>query len=111
MPKGALTLETNAFWRYQRLADSISEHNDTFTPNDLKTNNACVNIMKLFEEMGADPAYGSIAANVQSRTLWQSLYDQQAGTAQFSFYLGDELHAGGSYTERRSDYLRFALKA
>jgi hypothetical protein len=61
--------------------------------------------------MSADPAYGSIAANVQSRTLWHSLYDQQAGTAEFSFYLGEEVHADGTRTEHRSDYLRFALEA
>ncbi len=111
MPKGALTLETNAFWRYQTLVDRISEHTDPFTLEDLKTNNACVNIMKLFEEMSSDPAYGSIAANEQSRTLWHSLYDQQAGTAEFCFYLGEKAHADGTLTEHRSDYLRFALEA
>jgi hypothetical protein len=67
--------------------------------------------MKLFEEMSADPAYGSIAANVQSRTLWHSLYDLQAGSAEFSFYLGENVHADGTRTEHRSDYLRFALEA
>ena len=104
-----LKRETNAFWRYQKLGDRISEHNDLFTPNDLKSNNACVNIMKLFEEMGVDPAHGSIAANVQSRTLWHSLYDQQAGTAEFSFYLSDTVGADGTRTDHRSDYLTFKL--
>lgn len=96
MPKGALTLETNAFWRYQTLADRISEHDDLFTPYKLRANNACVNILKLFEETSADRAYGSIAANVQSRTLCHSLYDQQAGTAEVSFYLGAKIHAEGT---------------
>ena len=111
MPQGALTLETNAFWRFQTLTDRISKQKDLFTPDDLKTNNGCVNIMRLFEEMGADPAFASIAANVQSRTLWHSLYDQQAGTVEFSFYLDDIVHADGTHTERRSDYLRFGLEA
>jgi hypothetical protein len=110
MPQGVLTLETNAFWRYQTLTDRISEHRDLFTPADLKANNACVNIMGLLEKIGADPTYGSIAANVQARTSWHSLYDQQAGTVEFSFYLGENIHADGTRTERRSDYLTFALE-
>ncbi len=110
MPKGALTLETNAFWRYLTLTDRISKQQDLFTPGDLKANNASVNIMRLFEQMGADPAYGSIAANVQSRTLWHSLYDQQAGTVEFSFHLGDKVDDSGNHTEQRSDYLAFALE-
>ena len=110
MPQGALTLETNAFWRYQTLTDRISKQNDLFAPDDLKANNACVNIMRLFEEMEADPAYGSIATNVQARTLWHSLYDQQGGTVEFSFYLNEKVHADGAHTERRSDYLSFALE-
>ncbi len=111
MPQGPLTLETNAFWRYQTLTDRISKHEGLFTPDDLKANNACVNIMRLLDEIGADPTFGSIAANVQARTLWHSLYDQQAGTVEFSFYLGEKVHADGTRTERRSDYLAFALKA
>jgi hypothetical protein len=110
MAQGPLTLETNAFWSYQTLVDRISKHRGLFTPEELKANNDCVNIMRLFEEMGADPAYGSIAANVQARTLWHSLYDQQAGTVQFSFYLGEEARADGAHVERRSEYLTFALE-
>jgi hypothetical protein len=110
MPGGELTLETNAFWRYQQLADSISNHEGRFTAEDLKSNNACVNVMKLFEEMGSDPALASIAASVQARTLWHSLYDQGAGSVEFSFYLGEEIGAGGIPVERRSDYIKFELK-
>ncbi len=51
----------------------------------------------------------SAAADVQSWTLWHSLYDQQAKTVEFSFYLGDVVHSDGSRTERRSDYLKFVL--
>lgn len=111
MPSGELTLETNAFWRYQTLAARISEHEGYFTPDELKANNACVNIMKLFEEMGTDPAFGSIAANMQARTLWHSLYDQAAGTVEFNFYLGESEDNDGRSSERRSDYLGFALEA
>ena len=47
----------------------------------------------------------------RSRTLWHSLYDQQAGTAEVSFYLGETEQADGRRAEQRSDYLRFTLEA
>ena len=65
----------------------------------------------LFELVSADPAYRSIAADDQSRTLWHSLYDQQAGVVEFSFYLSETVNVDGARTERRSDYLKFALDA
>lgn len=111
MPDGPLTLENNAFWRYRTLTYLIARRRDLFTPEDLKSNNACVNVLEMLNEMDADSARMSIAANVQARTLWHALYDQQAGTAELSFYLGEEAHAGGTRTERRSDYLKFALGA
>ena len=111
MPDGPLTLENNAFWRYRTLADRVPGDRDLFTPEDLKADNACVNVLKMFEEASAGPGDGSIAANVQARTLWHGLYDQQAGTAEFSFYLGEDVHADGTRTEHRSDYLKFALGA
>ncbi len=111
MPTGKLTPETNAFWRYQQLEDVIAKHNGLFTPDDMKSNHSCVNILKVFEEMSADPEHKGIAANFLSRTLWHSLYDQQARTVEFSFYLGEEVNADGTRTEQRSDYLKFALDA
>jgi hypothetical protein len=110
MPHGPLSLETNAFWRYQTLVDRISEQNRLFTPDDLKANNRCVNILRLFEELHADPSFQSIAAGIQARTLWHSLYDQQARSVEFSFYLGEVTGAAGTRTERRSDYVTFALR-
>ena len=110
MSKGALSLETNAFWRFQTLTNRFTENNDLFTPNDLKANNDCVNISRLFEEMVTDPEFGSIAANVLARTLWHSLYNLQEGTAEFSFYLGENEHADGALIEKRSDYLKFFLE-
>jgi hypothetical protein len=104
MTVGALTFENNAFWRYETLLDRLSAHTGSFTVDDLKANNACVNIRTLLDTLSADPAQRGIAAGVQSRTLWHSLYDQKARTAEFSFYLGEDARA-----ERRSEYLKFAL--
>jgi hypothetical protein len=111
MPKEALTWENNAFWRYQKLRERISQQKALFTADDIKANHACVNFMKLIEEMRADPTYEGNPADNRVRTLWHSLYDQQARTAEFSFYLGEEVDAGDTYTEHRSDYLRFTLEA
>jgi hypothetical protein len=47
---------------------------------------------------------------MNARTVWHSLYDQQAGTLEVSFYLGEEVHADGTRRERRSDYLKVALE-
>lgn len=110
MPAGALTLETNAFWRYQLLASRLADHGGLFTVDDLKANNACVNVLKVVEAMAADPAQHSITAGVQARTLWHSLYDQAAGSVEISFYLGDAATAGGVLRERRSRYLEFVLE-
>jgi hypothetical protein len=111
MPREALTWENNAFWRYQTLVERISQQKALFTADDIKANHACVNFMKLIEEMHCEPGYEGNPADDQVRTLWHSLYDQQAGTAEFSFYLGEKEHADGTRTEYRSDYLRFALDA
>ena len=64
----------------------------------------------MFEELGTDNANAGIVANVDSRTLWHSLYDQHAGTVEFSFYLGEEIGADGTRTEHRSDYITFGLE-
>jgi len=110
IPTGPLTFETNAFWRYHALADRIAGHKEPFTADDIKANHACVNIHELLNIISHDPSKRSIAADVHSRTLWHSLYDQQAGKAEFSFYLGEYVEANGKLTERRSDYLKFSLK-
>jgi len=109
-PHGALTLENNAFWRYHTLIDRIAGHQGLFSPEDLKENNDCVNIFNLFEEISTDPSQSSIAASVQARTLWHSLYDQQGRSVEFSFYLGEESQTGGKRRERRSDYMKFVLR-
>lgn len=111
MPGGPLTLETNAFWRYLKLRDQISAHPGLFTAQEMKDNNSCVNIIQLVEEMRLSPASHSIAAGIQSRTLWHALYDQLAGGVEFSFYLGEQALADGRRLERRSEYLGFTLEA
>ena len=110
MPGGALTLETNAFWRYRTLADRIAAAAGPLTPEVMKGNHACVNILRLREAAGGGTAADTAIANLRARTLWHSLYDLEARTVEISFYLGDEARADGSLGERRSDYLRFALQ-
>ncbi len=77
----------------------------------MRYHNGCVNIRQVLEQMGANPAYRSVAAGSLARTLWHSLYDQQAGTVEISFYLGDEANLEGTRRERRTEYLRFGLPA
>jgi len=105
-----LTVENNAFWRYGTLTKQIARNRGLFTIEDLKANNSCVNVQRMLEEISRGQEGGGVAANVHSRTLWHSLYDQNARTAEFSFYLGETMHADGSRTEHRSDYLRFELQ-
>ena len=111
IPDGTLTLENNAFWRYRVLAERIAGHRGGFTAEEMKATNACVSIAKLIETMRADPVQKPIAKGVTGRTVWHSLYDQQARNVEVSFYLGEEVEADGSLRERRSDYMTFHLDA
>ena len=104
-----LTYETNAFWRYRTLAGLIAQHERPFTLEDLKHTNACVNVRTMLDRM-SQGSPRSIAANVQARTLWHSIYDQQARTVQVSFYLRDQADADAGRGEVRSEYLEFALR-
>jgi hypothetical protein len=65
----------------------------------------------VLDVMSEEPRGRSIAADVWVRTLWHSLYDQHRGTAEVSFYLGDEPDTGGVRCEHRSEYLSFGLDA
>jgi hypothetical protein len=111
MPDGTLTMENNAFWRYRMLVERIADHPGGFTAEEMKATNACVNVAKLIETMSTDPIQKSVAAGVTGRTVWHSLYDQQARTVEVSFYLGEEVRADGTRRERRSDYMTFRLDA
>lgn len=111
MPSGPLTPATNAFWRYRTLMDRIAGNRRPFTPEDLKANNACVNIRRLLDIVGGDQDVESVAAGIQSRTLWHSLYDLDGLSVEISFYLGESKQADSTYIERRSEYLTFRLGA
>ena len=60
--------------------------------------------------MLADATPESRAFGEQMRTVWHCLCDQQAGTVEFSFYLGEDIRPDGACTERRSEYLKFELE-
>lgn len=106
MPDGPLTLENEAFWRYRRLTDEIGNHQGSFTAEEMKATNACVNILRVIETASTDDTlYG-----VPTRTVWHTLYDQEAGTVEASFYLGEGVQADGTRRERRSEYLAVALE-
>lgn len=105
-----LTLETNAFWRYRKLAARIAEHDGRFGVEDMRANNACVNIQSLLEVLKPAPGGRNIAANLRARTLWHSLYNQHKRTAEFSFYLGESGDIDGTCAERRTQYLKFTLE-
>jgi predicted choloylglycine hydrolase len=111
MPDGPLTFQTNAFWRYRTLADLIARQDRPFELEDLKSNNAHVNVGAMIQKMGGERMLPGMAANVAPRTLWHSIYDQQAGTARISFYLGEPVEGDGERDERRSRYLEFPLSA
>ena len=111
MPDGTLTLENNAFWRYRMLTERITGHRGGFTAQEMKATNACVSITKLIETMSADPVQKPTAEGVTGRTVWHSLYDQQARTVEVSFYLGEKTQADGTHRERRSDYMTVRLDA
>lgn len=105
----SVSIENEALWRYQTLSNCIADHRRQFTSDEIKANNASVNIHTLIESMRSDPERAGVAASAQARTLWHSLYNQKTLTAEISFYLGETVGHDGTRTERRSDYLKFAL--
>ncbi|HSF83112.1 MAG TPA: C45 family peptidase [Anaerolineales bacterium] len=113
IPGGPPRIEdVGSFWRYRRLSDQIASHHGSFTPEEMKANNDCVNSLMVVEAAtSADPARREQFYGANARTVWHSLYDQQAGTLEVSFYLGEEVQADGTHLERRSDYLKVALEA
>lgn len=105
-----LTLENNDFWRYRELSERIAR-GGPFTTEEIKANNNCVSIQEMLPLLRSDPAQREDAEDVRARTLWSCLYDQDALAVEFSFYLGDDIAPDGGRTQRRSDYIRFALQA
>ena len=113
IPGGPPTIENfGSFWRYRQLSDQIASHQGGFTEEEMKANNDCVNSLMVVEAATrADPAQRDTFYGVNARTVWHSLYNQQAGTVEASFYLGEDVQADGTRRERRSDYLTVALDA
>lgn len=105
-PGGNVTIENEAFWRHRRLTDQVSAQSDAVTAEEIRDTHSSVNILNVMATTPID----SPLRNLPVRTLWHNIYDQQAGTVEISFYLGDEKHSDGSLSERRSDYKTFTLK-
>jgi len=108
MPGDGFSLETNAFWRYLQLDDQIQRPNSRFSEAEMKTFNSCVSVAEMFRLLGDNPQLQSIAAGSLTRTLWHSLYNVEAGTVAFDFYLG-ESGQGSDRSEQRSGYHEFSL--
>lgn len=104
-----LTLGLNAFWRYHTLADLLEQQEGRIGEEAMKANNACVSVHQMFKRLGNHPAEASIAAGILARTLWHSLYNLEARTVAFDFYLGETRNERGSQ-EYRSGYIEFALE-
>ena len=109
LPAGTLTFENNAFWRCTTTGTANRRSSRTFHDRGSQSKQrvrqhpqtACDG-----KRRGREECRGGCA---ESRTLWHSLYDQHAKTVEFSFYLGEVLHADGTRAEHRSDYLKFTL--
>lgn len=110
-PVGALTLENQSQWRYQTLQNLLAGHPGPFTAREAKANNACANLFDQLPAMLADTTPEDRALYGQMRTVWHCLYDQQASTVEFSFYLGEDTKEDGTRTARYSEYLTFALES
>lgn len=102
-----LSVENETYWRQKRLTDRIAGHVGPFTPAEMKAANAGVSAGEIMNLITPDHPLRS----VPSRTLWHSLYDQESGSVEISFYLGEAPEPGGVYRERRSDYITFVLDA
>ncbi|OGO51412.1 MAG: hypothetical protein A2148_11745 [Chloroflexi bacterium RBG_16_68_14] len=111
MLAGGLTPVNEWAWRYRTVTERVAAHRGLFTADEIKEINACVNYQRVMDAMSADHPEVDVAASITARTMWHSLYDQQSGTVEFSFYLGEDVRADGTRGERRGDYLKFALES
>ena len=111
-PEEPFTLSTNAFWRYHVLERCVVDHDGLFTPKAIKEIHHRVNVLSMVAELGGISLQGDEALNVQARTLWHSIYDQDARSASFSFYLDEQWGRDNKRTgrdERRTGYLTMRL--
>ena len=103
-----LTLATNSEWRYATLQARVKER-ERFTPAEMRANSAAVSVSQLTRLLLEDPGFRTIAANVDSRTLWYTLYDLTSGQVEVDFYLASSLTKTGEYLEQRSEIFSFAV--
>ena len=103
-----LTLANNSEWRYATLQARVQER-ERFTPAEMRANSAAVSISQLTRLLLQDPGFRTIAANVDSRTLWYTLYDLTSGQVQIDFYLASSLSESGEYGEQCSEIFSFAV--
>lgn len=101
-----LTMENNSQWRYATLQARIKAPRK-FTVEDIRSNSAAVGVGQLVKLMQENPLSRSIAANVNSRTLWYTLYDLTERRIEIDFYLDSEITPEGEYKEERSQILSF----
>jgi hypothetical protein len=109
-PVGPLTWENHSRWRWCALRDRLAARQGHVSAEDVKKDLACVNVFDLVERTREASGPASAPGGIEARTVWRCLYDQHAGTVEFSFYLGDVVGADGRRTERRSEYVQFALE-
>jgi len=105
-----LSLQTNSQWRYATLQQRVAAQ-ERFTPAEMRANSASVGIKQLFHEMKHAPQFRSIAANVNSRTLWYTLYDLTERRIEIDFYLHSRVTDDGDYEEDRSEVFTFQMPA
>lgn len=112
VPDEPLNQENEKYWRYRRMVDEVTSHDGAFTVEDINTINNCVNSETEIPALSPDPTQTAATAKVTAgRTVWHSVYDQQAATLNVAFYLGEQEHPDGSWSQRHSDYLTLGLEA
>ena len=103
-----LSLANNSEWRYATLQARVNDR-ERFTPAEISANSAAVSISQLTRLLLQNPGFRTIAANVDSRTLWYTLYDLTVGQVEVDFYLASSLTENGEYIEQRSEIFNFAV--
>jgi len=101
-----VTRANNSEWRYATLQARVKGQ-ERFTPAEMRANSAA-SISQLTHLLLEDPSFRTIAANVDSRTLWYTLYDLTAGQVEVDFYLASSLAENGETVEKRSEIFSFA---
>ena len=103
-----LTLQDNSQWRYATLQNRVTAQQE-YTIEEMRNNSASVSVKHLVTEMLKEPDFLSVAANVNSRTLWYSLYDLTDRTVKVDFYLNSHVTDTGEYHEERSQIFKFEI--